>query len=295
MVTSNSVSGQHGNIGQMTMHKSFILLGIGIMLILLLASCLPASPPINGVSLFQEFVDSSSPLKFKYPVGWEVDEVMHPGEDEIRIKLHSSSNPNNELLVCFSPGGDYNTWFSIWNSSMSVTRLVEEGTIYMMPYAKFSQEVEGKTSKVILVDIPEGTLDIIYSYRDTTVESQLEGYALNIIATYEVTNLTPRISQSVEGEVYVNQAILVKGNGEPVRLIDNPLSQNVTYEALKRFLHNDATDEHTYLVASITEDENDVDFICSDFAEPATIVDKLLEIDWERKSMFSGDYLLDYY
>jgi len=183
----------------MTMHKSFILLGIGIMLILLLASCLPISPPAE-VSLFQEFSDSSTSLKFKYPIGWEIDKIMHPDEDETRILLYSSSNPNNELLISFTSEGDYNSWFSIFNSSMAITKLVEEGTIYMMLYSKFSQEVKGRTSKVILVNIPEGALYIIYSYRDSAVEPQLERYALNIVATYEVTNLTPRISQSVEGD-----------------------------------------------------------------------------------------------
>lgn len=77
----------------------------------------------------------------------------------------------------------------------------------------------------------------------------------------------PKTGEIEVHPLYASQAILVKGNGEPIRLIDNPLSRNVTYEALKDFLYNDITDENTYLIALITEDENDVDFICSDFAE----------------------------
>ena len=78
----------------------------------------------------------------------------------------------------------------------------------------------------------------------------------------------PKTGEIEVHPLYASQAILVKGNGDPVKLIDNPLAQNVTYEALKDFLYNDTTDENTYYSrALITEDENDVDFICTDFAE----------------------------
>jgi len=69
------------------------------------------------------------------------------------------------------------------------------------------------------------------------------------------------------GKIYVDNAILVKGNNEPIILVDNPTASNVSYQTLRDFLYNDTTDELPYIWAFMTKDESDVDFVCGDFAE----------------------------
>ena len=71
----------------------------------------------------------------------------------------------------------------------------------------------------------------------------------------EIPADTPILSKT--GEVYVDNATLVKGNYEPIILIDNPTASNVSYQTLKDFLHNDITDELSYKS----------EFVCGDFAE----------------------------
>lgn len=68
------------------------------------------------------------------------------------------------------------------------------------------------------------------------------------------------------GEIYYDYEPLLKGNGEPIVLVDNPVAHNVTYEALKTFLLNDTTDEHTYLEAIGNISKEDA-YVCGDFAE----------------------------
>lgn len=89
-----------------------------------------------------------------------------------------------------------------------------------------------------------------------------------LVPDIEIPTETPEDTlEHIAGHIYMDGAILVKGNYEPIILIDNPVASNVSYQVLKDFLYEDTTDEILYLWASITKDENDVDFVCGDFAE----------------------------
>jgi hypothetical protein len=61
-----------------------------------------------------------------------------------------------------------------------------------------------------------------------------------------------------DGEVLVDGKVAVRGSGEPVALVNNPLATNPTFAQLKAFLDKDQTDLHPYYEGS---------YVCTDFAE----------------------------
>jgi len=85
--------------------------------------------------------------------------------------------------------------------------------------------------------------------------------------TDELTDRLEETIQEIEGTatedvnahiVFVDGAILVGADWEPIILIDNPEASDPTWNVLKSFLYNDNTDEVKY---------NWNTFVCADFAE----------------------------
>ncbi len=62
--------------------------------------------------------------------------------------------------------------------------------------------------------------------------------------------------------VYVNGAIEVGGDGEPIELMNNPDATNPTYAELLAFIKRDRTDEYSYIFGPPK-----IAYVCSDFAE----------------------------
>jgi len=65
----------------------------------------------------------------------------------------------------------------------------------------------------------------------------------------------------VGSKVYYTQVFDVlnaaSGSGEPIRLYENPMARDVSWEQVKEFVMNDDTNSHTYIPGS---------FVCADFA-----------------------------
>lgn len=69
-------------------------------------------------------------------------------------------------------------------------------------------------------------------------------------------------SQTTKTHIYTDGKIIVRGNGEPIELINNPNATNPTFAELVAFLERDRTDEYSYIVGPPKNA-----FVCSDFAE----------------------------
>jgi len=69
--------------------------------------------------------------------------------------------------------------------------------------------------------------------------------------------------------IYENDAVIVGGDGKPIRLIDNPHATNPTYAELVAFLEEDDTDEHLYVPPSTYRGNLKIliPYDCADFAE----------------------------
>jgi len=65
--------------------------------------------------------------------------------------------------------------------------------------------------------------------------------------------------------IYENGAVVVRGDGEPIELINNPNAINPTYAELVAFIKEDSTDEHPYTNGSFFPVS--LLYVCSDFAE----------------------------
>ena len=197
---------------------------------------------------FDIFQDDSTGFSFEYPEAWSIDKIMRPEEGEVRVLLSGkiASTCNGELLVLYDFTTPYTMWFSIYDSPLTTTSLEEEGTAYGMPYHKFIQTVEGKTSQVYLCDAPEGVVSVTYSYNVREASSndiaKLERYALHVIATYSVDKPEP-VSIPIP-----------KLDPIPVK----PALRNPSWEELKAFLYKDDTDKMKYVFPTT---------VCQDFAE----------------------------
>lgn len=65
--------------------------------------------------------------------------------------------------------------------------------------------------------------------------------------------------------IYEEGAVLVGGDDQPVRLVNNPESVNVGYAELLEFIRQDSTDRLAYVAPDSTDEISP--FVCSDFAE----------------------------
>ena len=76
------------------------------------------------------------------------------------------------------------------------------------------------------------------------------------------SRLVPDTAQATKTHVHVDGRVVVRGNGEPVELLNNADAVNPTYAELLAFLERDQTDEYTYMLGPPKNA-----FICTDFAE----------------------------
>jgi hypothetical protein len=64
---------------------------------------------------------------------------------------------------------------------------------------------------------------------------------------------------------YEDGAVLVRGNDQPIQLVNNQQAVDVSYAELLDFIRSDPSDKHLYIARGSTTPEKS--FVCSDFAE----------------------------